>query len=94
MNIDRGWFQASYLPGFLWFRFFGYGLRFKDPRKHRPLFSERAHWYRRVPIGFGWVLGFLHPSKPLQGLGYTRTPQGAWIRCVLPCPFPHIKETT
>lgn len=37
--------------GFFWFRIFGYGLIFKNLKKHRLLFSERYKIRKSITIG-------------------------------------------
>lgn len=48
--------------GCFWFRLFGYGLHFKDVRKHSLLFSERNGYVRRVQIG-NWSIKILKPGS-------------------------------
>lgn len=60
-------------PGFWWFRVGrgglhwadGWGLHWKDTRRHRSLFSDRnklSPWYARLRVG-PWQFGVLRPIK-------------------------------
>lgn len=48
-------------PGGGWFRIAGFGLAWKDTRKHRPLFSERNGFRRSLMIGH-WSITALVPK--------------------------------
>ena len=52
------WWSFYFVNGLGWFRFFGIGLRWKDIRKHRMLFSERNGYKKMLKIGF-WRISFL-----------------------------------
>lgn len=43
--------QGHRTRGLWWFRVFGWGFHWKDNRIHRPRFSERNGYDRRVAIG-------------------------------------------
>jgi hypothetical protein len=45
-----------------WFRFFGFGLHWKDSTKHDLSFSERNGYRRYVKIG-KWIVGYLPKYK-------------------------------
>jgi hypothetical protein len=47
-------------PGYFWFRILGYGLHFKDTRRHALLFSERNNIGRSLSV-FGWRISGLKP---------------------------------
>jgi hypothetical protein len=50
-------------PGMWWFRIQGYGLHYKDTRRHRPLFTERNRLgTHRADVHVGpYLVGVLHP---------------------------------
>jgi hypothetical protein len=45
-------------PGQGWFRLFGYGIAWKDRRRHELLFSERYGFRNRLHVG-PWLVGWL-----------------------------------
>lgn len=47
-------------PGNFFFRLFGYGLAFKDTRRHRLYFSERNGLGRQLRVG-PWLVEALTP---------------------------------
>ncbi len=52
--------------GIGWFRIFGYGIHWKDTRRHRLLFSERNGYTRALTIR-GWRFRLLkRPASPHQ----------------------------
>lgn len=54
-------FYVHKSDGYLWFRFFGYGLHFKNTSKHYLLFGEREGYVKRVQIG-NWSIRILKPQ--------------------------------
>lgn len=50
---------GSFTKTAFWFRFFGYGLAFKDLRNHRLLFSERNGYKKSLKI-YNWHISALY----------------------------------
>jgi hypothetical protein len=57
-QISFGPFYGSLRPGLGWFRIFGFGVSWKDTRRHELLFSERTGHTRPLRIG-AWRIGAL-----------------------------------
>lgn len=57
MIANRLWCDYK-SEGFFWFRIYGYGLCFKDIRKHPLLFSERNGYTKTININ-NWSIKFL-----------------------------------
>lgn len=54
-------FYLYYRNGIGWFRFFnGYGLKWKDPKRHALLFGERNGYSKAFTIG-KWRIGIVKP---------------------------------
>lgn len=64
-NVGTDWWDIPFAMwttgGMGWFRVFGYGLHWKDTRRHPMLFSERVLGYgwRRGP----WIIKILYGSR-------------------------------
>ena len=62
--------EYLFTSGIWWIRICGYGIHFKNTKKHPPLFSERYGCIKRLVIG-RWSFGIL---KPVMSGWIDRTP--------------------
>jgi len=53
-------FSSHASGGMGWFRLFGWGLYWKDVKRHGYTFGERYGYIKRFKIG-KWIIGFLKP---------------------------------
>jgi hypothetical protein len=60
MNINIPLLQVHTRPGSGWLRVFGFGITWKDTRRHRLIFSERNGYCKHILIGH-WSFSFLKP---------------------------------
>jgi hypothetical protein len=58
--VKLGPIEGTAEPGIGWFRVFGYGLHWKDTRRHHVFFSERNGYMRVLRLG-PWSLKWLVP---------------------------------
>ena len=60
--FKKTWFYFYQENGFGWFRLFGYGLHWKDTKRHDLLFSERYKHTKYIML-CGYLIKLLTPSK-------------------------------
>jgi hypothetical protein len=49
-----GFFSSHRAKGRWWFRVYGWGVRYKDARRHLPNYDERIKTVRNLKIGPHW----------------------------------------